>query len=371
MTPQEALQIFGQSINAQYYDGSDYTDCVFQYDSVQSVSSIDSEASYQFGVGSQFLRYYCFLSPGTVVQNPTYITFDITPTYSILNTSQIHSFIALSSRLSISDTYQSPSWDWSVGGSNVHLENDDRISSGSSTRARLFADGVVNAVFVPFDFSSASLTSGYSYRATFSGNYGMGDSSNRYALCIGLPYISTDATGAVGTLPPESSGGDTNITVNVDMSETNEKLDESNGFLSSIVSWITDFFSNLGSFFIRLFVPAEGFIDNWKEDLAEAIADTFSPVDTVNDTLDSLKQAFDIAGEGSINALEFPAISIPGTSFSTPAVSVPLRPMSDSIYDYIAKFIDIIATIAVFNMLLTKFKAFLVGEKVVEIEDVD
>ena len=116
MTPQEALQVFGNQIQAQYFDGSDYTDCVFQYDSVQAVTSIESEGSYQFGVGSQFLRYYCFLSSGTVQQNPAYITFDISPTYSIIDTNQIHTFIALSSRLSISKCKVEPPTDQSQEG---------------------------------------------------------------------------------------------------------------------------------------------------------------------------------------------------------------------------------------------------------------
>lgn len=241
MTAQEALDVFGSQISAQYFDGSDYVDCTFSYDSVQSVTSIDSTASYQFGVGAQFLRYYCFLSAGTVQQNPAYITFDIKPTYSILNTTQIHSFIALSSRLRVGTTYQSPSWDWSVGGSTVHLENRDLSSgAGSGYYASLYGGGVTNAVFVPFDYSSASMTSAYSYRATFSGNYGMGDNSNRYALCIGIPYIDNNATGATGTLPPEESQPDINVNVNVDLSGMESRLDDVAGGIDSINSALYD-----------------------------------------------------------------------------------------------------------------------------------
>lgn len=378
MTPSDALSVFGSEIHAKYYNGTDYTDFVFTYDSVQSVSTVYSSISYPDSVysGAQFLEYRVSVSDlPSYNTDINYITVDISPTYSIFDTEYIHSFVALTDYGSVSTTYQSPSCDWVWNGRNVHIENSAVDPSVSGGLACFGASSTGNHewyTFVPVELTSTSNTSGYCTRATFSGN----DISHRSTLCfaIGIPYISYGATGSQGTFTTSSSGGsgDTNITVNVDMSETNEKIDQSNGFLSSIVSWIIDFFSNLGSFFVRLFVPAEGFIDNWKEDLAEAIADTFSPVDTVNDTLDRLKQAFDIAGEGSINALEFPAISIPGTSFSTPAVSVPLRPMSDSsIYDRIAKFIDILATIAVFNMLLNKFKAFLVGEKVVEIEDVD
>lgn len=241
MTAQEALEVFGSQISAQYFDGSDYVDCTFSYDSVQSVTSIDSTASYQFGVGAQFLRYYCFLSPGTVQQNPAYITFDIKPTYSILNTTQIHSFIALSSRLRVGTSYQSPSWDWSVGGSTVHLENRDLSSaSGSGYYASLYGGGVTNAVFVPFDYSSAQMTSAYSYRATFSGNYGMGDNSNRYALCIGIPYIDNNATGATGTLPPEESQPDINVNVNVDLSGVESRLDDVQSGLGDVAERVGD-----------------------------------------------------------------------------------------------------------------------------------
>lgn len=380
MSASDVLQFYGTHISAEYFNGTDYTDFEFVYSSQETIASVYSSVSYSDSVyeGAPFLLYLADVSSlPNYNTNPSYITVNVMPQYSITNTQFVHTFIGLEDLGSNSTIYQSPSYDWVWSGQNRHFENSatDPSTSGGQACFGLSGSSVSHLwyTFVPVDLTSSSSTSGYSVRASFSGNDVSG-SSNTLGLAIGLPYVSVGASGSSGTLPPESSGGsgDVNVTVDVDMSETNEKLDESNGFLSSIVSWITDFFSNLGSFFIRLFVPADGFIDNWKEDLAEAIADTFSPVDTVEDTLDRLKQAFDIAGEGSINAMEFPAISIPGTSFSTPAISVPLRPMTDSsIYDKVAKFIDILATIAVFNMLLTKFKAFLVGEKVVEIEDVD
>ena len=232
MTPQEALEVFGSEIHGKFFNGTDYTDCTFLYDSVQSVTYIESETTYQFGVGSQYL-FYNFYSYD-VRQNPEYITFDIEPTYSIFNTTQIHTFIGLSSRLRVSATYQSPSWDWVVGGSTYHLENNDRNAAGSNTRAVFNGGGIVNATFVPFDFSTTSLTSGYSFRATFSGNYGLSDNSNRYALAIGLPYIDADATGENGTMPPEESQPDINVNVNVDMSGVESRLDDVAGGINDI-----------------------------------------------------------------------------------------------------------------------------------------
>lgn len=360
MTPQEALQVFGQDINAQYFDGTSYTDCVFQYDSVQSITSIDSESSYQFGVGSQFLRYYCFLSPGTVQQNPAYITFDISPTYSIMNTSQIHTFIALSSRLSISNAYQSPSWDWSVGGSTVHLENNDCISFGSTTRARLFADGVSNASFVPFDFSSASTTSGYSFRATFSGNYGMTDNSNRYALCIGLPYISSDASGATGTLPPESSGTDINVNVNVDMSETNEKLDEQTGILQSIKQGIQGIFDTIKNALVSVFVPDSDFMDDFKDDMQDLLSDhlggLYQAISAIDDIFDRFVEA---RAKGSIH-IDAVQIPLAGETLTLGNWDVPLKQDGLSLlYDGIAFIIDFLAVAAFLNMCRNKLEIFL------------
>lgn len=238
MTPQEALEVFGSEIHGKFFNGTDYTDCTFLYDSVQSVSYIESETTYQFGVGSQYL-FYNFYSYD-VRQNPEYITFDIEPTYSIFNTTQIHTFIGLASRLRVSSVYQSPSWDWVVGGSTYHLENDDRNAAGSSTRAVFNGGGIINATFVPFDFSTTSLTSGYSFRATFSGNYGLSDNSNRYALAIGLPYIDSDATGENGTMPPESSQPDINVNVNVDLSGVESRLDAVQSGLGDVAERVGD-----------------------------------------------------------------------------------------------------------------------------------
>lgn len=376
MTTEDTLAIFGDTIPAKYYNGSSYTDVEFRYDTTDTLRYISSYYSSDYMVGGRtFLCYTASVSGLSV--NPDYITVDLQPSYSIFDTTQLSTAICLSTGAAtganVSTVYQSPAWDWYWSGSATHLENHAVTYPNSPYYAYCDFSKHANqyCTFVEASFRSQSQTSGYSVRATFSGNTA-GDGLLR--LYLGLPYVDADATGMNGTTGSGSGGssGDTNINVNVDMSETNEKIDESNGFLSSLVSWVSNFFSNLGDFFIGLFVPSDGFIDNWKDDLASEIADTFSPLDEVDATLDRLKQAFDAAGEGAVNAMEFPAISIPGTEFSTPSVSVPLKPLSDSmIYDKIAKFIDIVATIAVFNMLLTRFKAFLVGEKVVEVEDVD
>lgn len=238
MTPAEALQVFGNEIHAQYYNGTDYVDCVFRYDSLKTITGIESEGTYQFTAGAQFLRYYCFQTG--VVRNPQFITFDIKPTYSISNTSQIHTFIALGSDGYISGTYQSPSWDWSVGGSTIHLENNDRTVSGGDIRARLSGDDLYNASFVPFDWSSPSKSSGYSFRATFSGNQPLGYNNDRYVLALGLPYISFDATGSNGTLPPESSQPDINVSVSVDMSGVESRLDAVQSGLGNVAERVGD-----------------------------------------------------------------------------------------------------------------------------------
>ncbi len=370
------MEVFGNEINAKFFNGTDYTDCVFRYDSVKTITQIESEASYQFTAGAQFLRYYCFQTG--VTNNPQYITFDIAPTYSISNTNQIHTFIALGSDYYVSDTYQSPSWDWSVGGSNIHLENNDRIGAGSYIRARLSGDDLYNASFVPFDWSSPSTSSGYSYRATFSGNTPLGNSGNRWVLALGIPYISADATGANGTLPPESSGGsgDVNVTVNVDMSETNEKIEETNGLIGSILSWIGDFFVNLGNTVKGWFVPSQDFITNWVHRLIEIIEDKFAPWPVADQTIkDIVQRLLTALGEGGVQSVDFPTISIPGVPdgpfIDGRSVSLNGDGAWSGLIGTFADFVDVVCTIWVINMVCHRVKAVLVGESVVEVEGSD
>lgn len=241
MTPTEALAVFGSELSGEYFNGSDYTPCTFTYDTTTTIFDKSIGSGYSWGEylsasGTTWLVYRSNFSANT---NPQYVTVEVRPTYSIFDTSQIHTCIALSSggnaNTFISTTYQSPAWDWYIGGTNVHLENS-ATSYATSVRSwiKFNYDKYVLCSYVPLDFTSQSKTSGYSLRADFYGNTG----NNGYILLLGCPYVDSDSTASEGTFTTGggSGGGDinVNVTVDVDLSDTNSKIDGVAGAVQAV-----------------------------------------------------------------------------------------------------------------------------------------
>lgn len=377
MTASEARQVFGDTISCMYYNGSDYVSGVFSYDSYNtwtpdSISSADGSYTYE---GNVWLQYTASLSG--LSSNPNFITVDLSPLYSIFDTTQIHTCIALTTSQSISTVYQSPAWDWVFSGVSYHIENSDTSANGNYHA--YFNHAGFSLTYVCADLMSQSLSSGYSSRAVFYGNSGL----SPMRLYIGVPYVDISASGETGTFPVTTGGGssgDTNINVNVDMSETNEKIDETNGLLGNIISWIGDFFVNLGTAVSGWFVPSQNYISNWVGSIVTQLEEAFSPWPSLDSSLTTaLNALLGALGEGGASAIEFPAIDVPmpdgvNTDFKIDSISVPIGqngPWSDLVRDYVKPIINMVSTIAVFNMVLHRIKAVFVGEQVVEVEGSD
>lgn len=359
MTVSEALQVFGSEISGQYFSSTtgDYESFtlsyVRQYSDSYGVHSSGSSWTYD---GQSFLLYTA--SNLSISSNPQYISLDIQPTYSIFDTEQIHTVIAMHSggeSSGISTTFQSPSWDWYFNGSSVHLENSDE-SETAGTHAFFRTDGRAYQ-YVCADFSSTAATSGYSYRATF-----FGHSGSYCYLLIGLPYISDNASGATGTFTSASggSGGDTNINVNVDMSETNEKLDEQTGLLQSIKEGISGIFESIKNALVSVFVPDSDFMDEFKSDmqtlLSEHLGGLYQAIAAIDDIFERFAEA---RAKGSIH---IDAVNIPlaGETLTLGNWDVPLKVDGLNIlYDGIAFIIDFIAVAGFLNMCRNKLEIFL------------
>lgn len=82
-------------------------------------------------------------------------------------------------------------------------------------------------------------------------------------------------------------------------------------------------------------------------------------------------------GEGGVHSITFDdthgsAINVPGTDFSLPRINVPLVPQGmEGVVDYVALVIDVVCTVWVFNMVINRIHALIVGETAVEVVDVD
>lgn len=170
------------------------------------------------------------------------------------------------------------------------------------------------------------------------------------------PYVGGEMSGAPAFTTTDIN---VNVDVNVDMSETNSILGDILGGISDIFDWIVDALSSV-------FIPDDGYIENWIEDVIDVLQDSFG----VDVDIGALKDVLlDLSTYGETGSLRFPGVSIQG--FEIPAQAVDLTPFDSSFYSYVELAVNIAATIAVFNMVLNKIKAVIVGETVVEVEGAD
>lgn len=364
MSPEEAVEIFGTEIPFTYYNGSEYVQSVFYYDSSGTAGHVYSEDSYTSVYDGAPLLFYT--ASASIASDPSFLQVDIQPTFGIFDTDRLYTFIGCMSNSSVSDAaYDSPAWDWMIGGKRHNFYNTDYTSSGSGSFAyfeRFFRNGVRNFVFVPVEWTGSDLTSAYSLRATFSG---VTDQYGFVALAIGCPYVSADAYGALGAVPdgdkPGTGSGDVNVTVDVDMSETN-------GLLGTLIDAVL----SLGSFIINgisgLFLPSDEALNAFFIAVDDLLRETFG---SLYDAENLTQQAFDQLLTGSaIQTLTFPAIEVAGYHISSQK-TVSLKPYASDfslLYSSLEIIIDIVCTLGVLNMLGHKFDAIIHGKQIVEVE---
>lgn len=236
MSAADTLSFIGNTIPATYYNGSEYVDIDFTYFSDFTMGSSgnvfaensENPVSYMTLNGTPYLRYTATLNG--LSTDPNYITCHFEPHYSIFNTDWLYTGFALScgSSSPSSSVYDSPQCNWYLGGTIHNFYNSSDSNASSGVQAYLQGPSSYNSVrftYVPVFNTSATAFSAYCQDVSFYGNnYSFIASYNLLVMC---PYVSGDASGASGTFATsgtDSGGGNINITVNVDMSETNSLL---------------------------------------------------------------------------------------------------------------------------------------------------
>ena len=285
MTPAEFREILGDDLVCEYFNGSEYVEAHFYY--AYSDTGLYFRDSEQTDLHSySFLKYTSAL-PNLSYSN-TSITVRLQPKFSITDTQIINSFIGLRCQYGVSDTSYNPSvWDWNFNGSTIHF-----TSPSYEGNYRNSYIGGNNFCTIPVQISSDQVSSGYSFDVKF---YGAGSSTNAQ-LIIGCPYISSDASVVEGTLPPDSGGGvgsgDINVSVDVDMSETN-------GILGSIWDSITGIPDLILDGLTSLFVPSSGYF----EDKLAPIKAKFSWYTDVVDAFSVIKTSIASASSSDVPSL--------------------------------------------------------------------
>ena len=357
LTVQETRDIIGSTIPFTYYNGSTYVESTASYGGYFTCTEEISENPCGFVAGSTFLYYTCSNNANNNVQH---ITFHMEPTYSIFDTEYIYTAFGLYGPINISSSYQSPSSDWYISGSNVHFENSNETSSDSGYLARIRFTGNY-ASYIPIVHRSQSTFSAYSIDADFCGNAGW---SPMYFVVM-CPYVSGDAFGQSGTFVTSGGSGggssvsgtgtDINVNVDVDMSETNSLLDSiKNGIVG------------LADTLVHVFVPTSEQIEDFHSDLVQLLDDTFSGQSETADALDAVKDS--ISNATPVDYLTFPGVTV--GSFSIPQQNVNLVPLPE-LLPYIKLGFDFLATCLFINLVRLKIDEVLHGKVVVEKDEVE
>lgn len=371
MTASETRQMVGDTISVTYFNGSDYVDTTARY--VNSNSSSGYPEALVGGspaiVNGQSFVYYRF-DANDISDSMSYITCDLSFDYSFYDAEFFYTWIMFShgyGGTTVSSTYQSPSVDGYFAGNSFHVENSQVLNGFHDWLKVQIPDYNLQGEYVPLELSSQTATSGYVTRAVFCG--GSSSYYGAHYICIACPYVSSSAYGSQGIFTETSatSSGSGDINVNVDMSETN-------GLLGTLISAV----QSLGSFILdglqSLFVPSESAISAFKNRLDTLLHDTFGAVYDAQELTDSaVRQILTASAVDSVRfdgtTVDVSAIAGAGAVVQFPAMTVPLKPEASKLsllYSTLAKILDIVCTIAVLNMLRTKFDAIIFGEKVVD-----
>ena len=353
LTPAETRALIGDTIPAKYFNGSQYVDFDFQYSSTWSISSVSCADSCLPSAGQTVLIYSQSGSISVGGSN-SYIQVDLQPEYSFYDTEVIRQFIGVSSGSSVSiAAYQSPAWRWFVSSQgDKAFYNDSETSSGSGAQSCFYVgfDSSMPFTFVDADYTSQSTFSAYSYRALF---YGNSAKNGHLYLAVSCPVISDTSTMASGTggVTTAVTGGSGDITVNVDMTETNT-------FLGGILDFLEGLLQGIAS----LFVPSHDDFLEWLDDLHNllrehfgAFVDTMLIIDSVFDSIPSnpeeelyIQLPYDVAVSG------VPMV------FTMQDWTFPLVPTGWAwLVDMLKDFCDILVTIAFINMVRNRWEHFL------------
>ena len=224
MTVADTFALYGDSFPVTYYNGTEYVDTVAS----NNFSGYTKSGSISINGESVPVVFYQVTGLQTLNTDPSFITAELRPQYSIYDTYYIYQWCGLSSYASVaSSVYSPPSWLYNVGGSDLLFEglaNNGEYtatynlssffgSSWSSTKMSV----------IPVDYDGASVTYGYSKRIRF---YGNGKSQyNNFVFFISCPYVSGDAFGSSGTpAATTATSAVASVTVNVNVSVDNSDV---------------------------------------------------------------------------------------------------------------------------------------------------
>ena len=360
MTAADTLSFIGNDIEVTYYNGTGYVTTTAHYDRVVSANVLEaSENPVGFVAGSSVPWLQYSFSPSGVDRSPSYITFSLTPRYSIFDTEYLYTCLALSSAMSApsNSTYNSPASNWYVGGSVLNFHNTSQSDTNSGYKSFLNFGTAVSSTtriftYVPIVHSQQNTFSAYCQDVAFYGNDK--DSSGSYYFMVMCPYVSTGSSGASGTFTgavttASSSGGfDTDLT-------------ETNGLISGVISAIGNAVSSVIDSIAGLFVPDDEFLEDWVDGMKTLLSDHLGGL---YQAIDLLTDFYDVyQGVTAKQSIHVDTVSVPlaGTSFTLGGWDMPLKVtgLPAVLYDGIAYIVDFLAVMMFLKMCRNKLEIIL------------
>ena len=226
--------LYGDHITAQYRSGGSYANCTFNYMGYSTTTSAGLTGIVPSGdtafTNWQFL-YYNTNMPNLDI-SPDNVTVYLNPEYSIIDTENISTFVAITTYQNVSDTvYDASAWDYrtSVFGQDtaygVKSGSDYAISGFVPTN--IFSGSPSGLLVVPIDISHTSKMDFSSSEVRFRGVKQASNGYNSVYLVIGCPRVDDDSATSSGTITTTeitSTSAAASVTVNVNVSVDNSDV---------------------------------------------------------------------------------------------------------------------------------------------------
>lgn len=267
MTPSETVEFYGNSIPCTYYNGSEFVTVNLRPTSNYTYhfgsSTTRFETTDYITSSLSWVMYYSTVDVSDYTSNPNYLNIDITPNLTVTNCSDFYAAVATrcstngstsqSSQPSVSaSAYDASFFDISAAGQTLRFSNSLLTTQDNSQYLCpcMTRDGLSSywsCLYVPVEWHTSTLSTVSTLRAGFYGaTRNGGGSSARFEVYLSCPYVNpveADVEQGVITTAPPSSGGDINVTVNVDLSPLETALQN----VGSDVQGIANDVSGIGS----------------------------------------------------------------------------------------------------------------------------
>lgn len=375
MSVEDSYTFYGSEIDCVYYSTTGYKHVTLvpspnhnSYNYVPNTVYGQNVPSWVTTENLKYVVYWAYVDDYS--DNPSYLGISIEPSVHFENCNALRFCAAtyLSSSYTASSAVYNESFVSIFGQTVLRYTNTSFIDNNIYPYFDIVRSGGNPFRVLPVwcDYTSDTLSTVSMLQVGFNGGHLDSGEIDVYLSC---PLINDTAYGGSGivtgtsvTTGQNQNGTDINVNVDVDMTETN-------GLLGDIIDVLDGIVDNIGG----LFVPEEDVFDTFQDDLADLLIETFGGVDS--DMLINVIE--DLLTHGATNSVTFPAVTVRGVGGSTFTIasrSVSLKPHAvegHDFYEAVALAIDLVCTCWVLNLIFDNLKRVIVGEKVVEIENVD